>query len=222
VMLAGVECMAEGHSFHLANNVILIAYSWAYDKFIQALNRVHRMTSPFPVNIYVIICTGTIDRKLESLVQDKGDAAELVLDGRLIGERTEEVNLAELLQIAQQEFNSQNNTIDEAMLQAQWPALRQQLASAAAGWTNGAAASTVPLRNLIPKAKVSTVKPFTAPSRNYPPVIRRIITPIHELPPPPPMPTAINPPTKSSWRDALKPKTTRNLTTKATNPWALL
>jgi len=29
VMLAGVECMAEGHSFHLANNVILMAYSWA-------------------------------------------------------------------------------------------------------------------------------------------------------------------------------------------------
>ena len=45
VMLAGVECMAEGHSFHLANNVILIAYSWAYDKFKQALDRVHRMNS---------------------------------------------------------------------------------------------------------------------------------------------------------------------------------
>jgi len=177
VMLAGVECMAEGHSFHLANNVILIAYSWAYDKFIQALNRVHRMTSPFPVNIYVIICTGTIDRKLESLVQDKGDAAELVLDGRLIGERTEEVNLAELLQIAQQEFNSQNNTIDEAMLQAQWPDLSQRLTTAAASWTAGAKVIEVKLpgRTATPKAKVTTNR--HTPTTNYPPIIRRLIQP---------------------------------------------
>ena len=120
VMLAGVECMAEGHSFHLANNVILVAYSWAYDKFIQALSRVHRMNSAKPVNVYVVICQGTIDRRLESLIQDKGDAAELVLDGRLIGERTEEVNLAELLKIAHKEFDAGSNTIDEALLQVQW------------------------------------------------------------------------------------------------------
>jgi len=67
VMLAGVECMAEGHSYHLANNVILLAYSWAYDKFKQALDRVHRMNSLKPVNVYVVLCQGSIDRKLESL-----------------------------------------------------------------------------------------------------------------------------------------------------------
>src|ERR1039458_1579307 len=140
VLLAGVECMAEGHSFHLANNVILIAYSWAYDKFKQALDRVHRMPSTKPVNVYVVLCAGTIDRKLESLIQDKGDAAELVLDGRLIGERTEEINLAELLKIAHKEFDAGSNTIDEALLQAQWlggPSgigLRDKLRAAMAAW----------------------------------------------------------------------------------------
>ncbi|MGO8925959.1 MAG: hypothetical protein ACLQU3_03555 [Limisphaerales bacterium] len=64
------------------------------------------MTSTKPVNVYVVLCQGTIDRKLESLVQDKGDAAELVLDLRLIGERTEEINLAELLRIAHREFDA--------------------------------------------------------------------------------------------------------------------
>jgi hypothetical protein len=75
----------------------LIAYSLAYDKFKQALNLVHRMNSVKPVNVYVILCQGSIDRKLESLIQEKSDAAELVLDGQLIGERSEEVTLAELL-----------------------------------------------------------------------------------------------------------------------------
>ena len=136
VMLAGVECMAEGHSFHLANNVILIAYSWAYDKFKQALDRVHRMTSQKPVNVYVVLCSGTIDRKLESLIQDKGDAAELVLDGRLIGERTEEVNLAELLKVAHREFaDEKTKTIDEAELYARWSStLRPQLQQAMVEW----------------------------------------------------------------------------------------
>ena len=115
VLLAGVDCMAEGHSFHLANNVILMAYSWAYDKFKQALDRVHRMNSVKPVNVYVVLCTGSIDRRLESLVQEKSDAAELVLDGRLIGERTEEVNLAELLKVARREFNEKDATLDEGL-----------------------------------------------------------------------------------------------------------
>ena len=134
VMLAGVECMSEGHSFHLTNNVILFVYSWAYDKFIQFLARIHRLNSVRPVNVYVVLCEGTIDRRLESLIQDKGDAAELVLDGRLIGERTEEVNLAELLQIAHQEFESSTRTIDEALLQSQWPALRDKLRTAMTAW----------------------------------------------------------------------------------------
>ena len=136
VMLAGVECMAEGHSFHLANNVILIAYSWAYDKFIQGINRVHRINSKKPINVYVVLVDGTIDAKLESLIQEKQDAAELVLDGRLLGERSEEVNLAELLNIARRNFKegSKLETMDELALERQWPSLRQRLSTAAARW----------------------------------------------------------------------------------------
>jgi len=154
VMLAGVECMAEGHSFHLANNVILMAYSWAYDKFKQALDRVHRMNSVKPVNVYVVLCTGSIDRRLESLVQEKSDAAELVLDGRLIGERTEEVNLAELLKVARREFNEKDSTLDEGRLQAQWPALRQRLGSAMRQWIDLPAADVqvIPIR-AVPVAR---------------------------------------------------------------------
>lgn len=174
VMLAGVECMAEGHSFHLANNVILIAYSWAYDKFIQAINRVHRMTSPKPVNVYVVIANGTIDRRLESLIQEKGDAAELVLDGQLMGERQEEVNLAELLKIARKEFNTQDNTIDEARLEQDWPGLRDALRTAHQLWHHSA-----PVREITTTSNKKTMKPkprfdtskvqFTAPRRSLTP-----------------------------------------------------
>jgi len=94
----------RGHSFHRCNNVILFAYSWAYDKFKQFLDRVHRLNSEKPINVYVVFCEGTIDQRLESLTDEKGNAADLVLDGALMGERAEEVNFAELLRVAQREF----------------------------------------------------------------------------------------------------------------------
>ena len=134
VMLAGVECMAEGHSFHLCNNVILLAYSWAYDKFEQAINRAHRLNSRWDVNVYPIICEGSIDRKLESLIEEKADAVELTLDGKLVTEETRELNLAELLMIAQHEFNN-IKVVDERQLEREWPALRDTLRAAAQSWS---------------------------------------------------------------------------------------
>jgi hypothetical protein len=43
---------------------------------------------------------GTIDHRVESLNGEKTDSVELALDDRLVGERSEHVNLAELFQIA--------------------------------------------------------------------------------------------------------------------------
>jgi len=51
------------------------------------------------------ICDGSIDRKLEAGIHEKKDAAEPVLDSYLLGENLYEVNLAELLRIAQREFS---------------------------------------------------------------------------------------------------------------------
>jgi hypothetical protein len=223
VMLAGVECMAEGHSFHRANNVILIAYSWAYDKFIQAINRVHRMNSAKPVNIYVVLCIGTIDRKLESLIGDKGDAAELVLDGRLIGERTEEVNLSELLQIAHREFDGRSQTIDEALLHAQWPELRDKLSAAMRAWeperpalATARADSDSPLTNHNPNSTMRRTNPVnvpkpTAPSHNPPCRAEALAKPDAQTSAPSP-----------DWRARLAARAARLNQTQPPDAWAAL
>ena len=133
VALCGAECMAEMHSFHLCNNVILTAYSWAFDKFEQGINRAHRLNSPWPVNVWSVVCDGSIDRKLEAGIHEKKDAAELVLDGHLLGETPAEVNLHELLLIARTEFKSVK-TIDEDELKRDWPRLRAALGKACFDW----------------------------------------------------------------------------------------
>lgn len=69
------------------------------------------------------------------MIQEKGDASELVLDGRLIGEQSTEVNLAELLEIAKKEFKDGNvMTVDETELEKEWPGLRSELSVAARAW----------------------------------------------------------------------------------------
>jgi SNF2 family DNA or RNA helicase len=128
-LLAGLKAMAEGNSWHRANNVILLAFDWAYDLFEQGINRCHRLNSVADVNVWPVICRGTIDRKLESLIHEKRDACELVLDGQLLGESVAEVNLKELLELAHKEF-SDTDTLDEALLEAEWPAQRLALREA--------------------------------------------------------------------------------------------
>ncbi len=132
VVLAGIKAMAEGHDWPLANNVVLFAYDWAYDLFEQAINRVHRLNSIADVNVWAIMCENSIDLKLEALIGEKGDAAELVLDGKLVTDQTTEVNFAKLLQIAESAFAKfdKTNVVDEEVLELDWPDLRDGLRTA--------------------------------------------------------------------------------------------
>jgi hypothetical protein len=87
-----------------------------------------------PPQVFRLIAEGSIDRKMESQIDEKSDAAELVLDGHLLGERSEELNLAELLETAAEEFDETTKTIDEGFLEAEWPGLRDRLREAAKEW----------------------------------------------------------------------------------------
>jgi SNF2 family DNA or RNA helicase len=157
VLLASNECMAEGHSFPRCSYVIQYAYPWALDKVLQSEDRAHRLNSVEPLQVYRLITEGSVDRKMESQIDEKADAAELVLDGHLLGEASTEVNLAELLEIAAKEFeNNQNATIEEATLEAEWPGLRDRLRAAAAAWDPR---SAMPARPIAVPPLVATPEP---------------------------------------------------------------
>ena len=96
VLLASVESMAEGYDFWQCSNAALFSYSWSFDKFKQFFDRIYRLPSPKDVNAWIIVCDGTIDRRLEQLIYEKNDSQELVLDGKLITEPAAELNMADL------------------------------------------------------------------------------------------------------------------------------
>lgn len=131
VSLNGLGSMGEGHNWYLCRNVILTSFDWAFNLFEQAINRVHRMTSKRDVFVWPIICEGSIDMRLESQIQEKSDSSELILDGSLMGDATEEVNFFELLKDAREDWeDNKKNFEDEAVMEQQWPELKERLSKA--------------------------------------------------------------------------------------------
>ena len=127
VLVAGQNAMGEGNSFECAAHLILPSLSWAFDENAQFLDRIWRLNSPKPVTIYTMTTAGTIDEKMDALFGEKGDSSQLALDGRLVEEAIEEVDLAALLAGAVRDFKPFASTVDEQDIEAAWPALRHRL-----------------------------------------------------------------------------------------------
>lgn len=128
VLVAGIHSMGEGNSFECASVLILPSLDWAYDKNKQAIDRVHRLVSKKPVKIYTMVTTNTIDERLESVFREKGDSSNLALDGRLFADKTDEINLGELLAEAIRNFNPRAATVPEKDIEQEWEStLRQKL-----------------------------------------------------------------------------------------------
>lgn len=122
-MVAGIKAMGEGNSFECCSHLILPSWSWAYDENEQFIHRVWRLNSPKPVTIWPISMDNTIDARLYELFDEKGDSAQLALDGRLFTDKVEEIDLALLLSQAVKSFNPAADTVDEQMVRQQWNAV---------------------------------------------------------------------------------------------------
>ena len=162
VVLCGIESTAEGHNWPNARYVVRFDLAQALDKNVQGPNRVHRLTSPEDVDVYDLVNRGTVDLRLRELAQKKGDTSDLVLDGRLMGEAREELNIQELLKHAVATFDA-DGTVPEASLVARWPALREELRAAQRAWDAGTTATTA-----APTTAASFR--FPAPVKAEPPV----------------------------------------------------
>jgi hypothetical protein len=160
--------MGEGHSFDQCPNLILPSVEWAYDVNAQAIERVHRLTSQKPVNIYCFVTKGTIDEKLAAVFAEKGDSSDLALDGKLSEKVTEELNLADLLNAAIENFSPNQETIDEHTLIAAYPTtILPRLLSAQETWRSQNAATPIiaaPVNNVTKVKTVTTPAPAPAPA----------------------------------------------------------
>jgi len=131
ILLCG-DAMTDGHSFPEVAHVVRLDRPWAHDKNAQAPDRAHRLNSTRDVTIWSLVTEGTIDRVIDSLLADKEETADLVLDARLQPKVIEEVTPAKLLRAAECVWET-GGEVAEASLEATWDDLATSLRQAVHG-----------------------------------------------------------------------------------------
>ena len=120
VLCASIYSMKLGHNLDVANVVILRGLPWDYSSFDQFIARVHRLTSKRPVTIYVVMTEGTVDQRKWELINQKGAASQLALDGTLFHQNTEKIDLQQVLDELKERGVTSDSAISEDQIRQQW------------------------------------------------------------------------------------------------------
>lgn len=131
VMIGGLQAMGEGHSFDRCANLFLPSLDYAYDVNKQFVDRIWRLTTEQPINVYTFLTEGTVDERLSTLYAEKDESSSLALDGCLRPEdENDEAGVEAVLQAAIEGFRPNAETIPEDTLEAQYEAMKPELRAA--------------------------------------------------------------------------------------------
>jgi hypothetical protein len=121
VLCAGVQAVQLGHNLDVASTVILDGLPWSYSALSQFEARVHRLTSTRPVSVYVVLTQGSLDERKWDLLQRKGAASDIALDGQLITEPEKPIEWNKVLREMRADgVKATGDELDEHDLQALW------------------------------------------------------------------------------------------------------
>lgn len=83
VVLGTIGCLGTGYTLTEATTVIFVDLPWNMANKLQAEDRAHRIGTTKPVTIYNLMCHGTIDEKINKIVNDKGAMSDFLVDQTL-------------------------------------------------------------------------------------------------------------------------------------------
>lgn len=93
VIIGTTSKMGTGLTLTEASYVIFLDKPWNKALTDQAEDRAHRIGTTIPVTIISLVCKGTIDERIETIIETKGAIADYMVDGITIsGDRRQLVN----------------------------------------------------------------------------------------------------------------------------------
>ena len=121
VLCSGIGAMKLGHNLTAASCVIVHGLTDGWMQFHQFLERVHRLTSPDPVSVYVVIPNGSLAEKKWQLLKDKGGTSDLAYDGELSVQPEEPVDWNQVLrEMKEKGIRATGDEIPEEEVEAAW------------------------------------------------------------------------------------------------------
>lgn len=89
VVIGTIGAVGTGITLTAATIEIFIDEPWNKASKEQAVDRCHRIGTTNNVTIYTLLCKDTIDERIHDLVERKGLMADMLVDGKIIGNRKE-------------------------------------------------------------------------------------------------------------------------------------
>lgn len=80
VILGTIACLGTGFTLTAADTVIFVDEPWNMATKEQAEDRCHRIGTKGTVNIITLLCKGTIDERINQLIEDKGALSDAIVD----------------------------------------------------------------------------------------------------------------------------------------------
>lgn len=87
VIIGTIGAMGTGLTLTAANTVIFLDEPWNRANKEQAEDRAHRIGTTSNVNIITLICKDTIDERINQIVNEKGEMADILIDGKVTGNK---------------------------------------------------------------------------------------------------------------------------------------
>ena len=121
VLCCGVQAVKFGHNLPEVSTVILHGPPWTHLALKQFVDRAWRLTSPKPVNVYIVYVPGMIGERKWVLVKGKGAASDLALDGQLVEQTEPEINWTdELRNMREAGIEATGDEVPESEIYALW------------------------------------------------------------------------------------------------------
>lgn len=83
IIIGTTGAMGTGLTLTAATYVIFLDEPWNKAAKDQCIDRAHRIGTTENINIITLICKDTIDERVHELVEEKGEMADLLVDGKL-------------------------------------------------------------------------------------------------------------------------------------------
>ena len=92
VIIGTIGAMGTGLTLTAGTSVIFLDEPWTMAAKQQAIDRCHRIGTTQNITVYTIMCKDTIDERINRLVNKKGLMSDALIDGKLVGNKTEIMN----------------------------------------------------------------------------------------------------------------------------------
>lgn len=92
VIVGTVGAMGTGLTLTAGTVEIFLDHPWNQAMYDQAVDRCHRIGTTESVTVYNLLCKDTIDERVWQIVKNKGELSEVVVDGKVTGDKRQLLN----------------------------------------------------------------------------------------------------------------------------------